>query len=376
MKRTKKILVWVLSLLVACVPVSGAAAVDLQKQVDDAKQEGEAIEQQKATAESQLSSLNSQLSSLNATITQTQTDIENKLADITAAEEELTQAKLDEENQYNAMKLRIKYMYETGQDTMLAIILEADDIADMINKTEYVSMLSTYDRNMLKEYQETVQTVSDTEEKLQEEYTSLTALESQLTSEQDNIKTLITDQEAVIANLEQQLGANSEEVAALQKQLNSYNASVAASKAAANSAGKANYSGNAGSSVVSGNGQFTNPCPSGSLSSGFGYRSFDNSFHKGIDLAAGAGSPIYAAADGTVMIAGYSASAGNWIVINHGNGIVTKYMHCSVLYVHAGATVQKGQNIAGVGTTGYSTGNHLHFQVEVNGTAVNPYLYF
>ena len=208
MKRTKKILVWVLSLLVACVPVSGAAAVDLQKQVDDAKQEGEAIEQQKATAESQLSSLNSQLSSLNATITQTQTDIENKLADITAAEEELTQAKLDEENQYNAMKLRIKYMYETGQDTMLAIILEADDIADMINKTEYVSMLSTYDRNMLKEYQETVQTVSDTEEKLQEEYTSLTALESQLTSEQDNIKTLITDQEAVIANLEQQLGAN------------------------------------------------------------------------------------------------------------------------------------------------------------------------
>ena len=376
MKRKKKILVGLLSLLMAGISASGAFAEDLQKQVDNAKQAGEAIEQQKSTAESQLSSLNSKLSSLNASITQTQTDITNKLADITAAEEELTQAKLDEENQYNAMKLRIKYMYETGQDTMLAIILEADDIADMINKTEYVSMLSTYDRNMLTEYQETVQTVSDTEAKLQEEYSSLTALESQLTSEQDNVKTLITDQEAVIANLEQQLGANSEEVAALQKQLNSYNASIAAAKAAANSAGKANYSGSAGSAVVSGNGQFTNPCPSGSLSSSFGYRSFDNSFHKGIDLAAGSGTPIYAAADGTVMISGYSASAGNWIVINHGNGLVTKYMHCSVLYVHAGETVQKGQNIAGVGTTGYSTGNHLHFQVEVNGTAVNPYLYF
>ena len=98
--------------------------------------------------------------------------------------------------------------------------------------------------------------------------------------------------------------------------------------------------------------------------------------HKGHDYAAPRGTPIYAAAAGTVVIAGWSDSAGNWVVISHGNGLVTKYMH---MYqspaVSAGDKVVKGQYIGGVGTTGQSTGNHLHFQVELNGEAVNPDLY-
>ena len=93
--------------------------------------------------------------------------------------------------------------------------------------------------------------------------------------------------------------------------------------------------------VVSGNGQFTNPCPSGSVSSTFGYRTFDNSFHNGLDLAASSGSPTYAADSGTVLIAGWSDSAGNWVVIDHGNGFVTKYMHHSALAVTAGQSVSK-----------------------------------
>ena len=98
--------------------------------------------------------------------------------------------------------------------------------------------------------------------------------------------------------------------------------------------------------------------------------------HKGHDYAAPAGTPIYAAAAGTVIIAGYSASAGNWVVISHGNGLVTKYMHMyRTPLVSAGQKVVKGQHIGGVGTTGQSTGNHLHFQVEVDGVAVNPSIY-
>ena len=85
--------------------------------------------------------------------------------------------------------------------------------------------------------------------------------------------------------------------------------------------------------------------------------------------------PTYAAAAGTVVIAGWSNSAGNWVVINHGNGIVTKYMHHSALCVSAGQTVSKGQQIGLTGTTGNSTGVHLHFQVEVNGVAVDPRTY-
>ncbi|WP_394684134.1 M23 family metallopeptidase, partial [Schaedlerella sp.] len=127
--------------------------------------------------------------------------------------------------------------------------------------------------------------------------------------------------------------------------------------------------------VISGNGQLTNPCPSGSVSSTFGYRTFDNSFHNGLDLAASSGAPTYAADSGTVLIAGWSDSAGNWVVIDHGNGMVTKYMHHSALAVTAGQSVSKGQQVGYVGSTGYSSGPHLHFQVEMNGSPVNPQIY-
>ncbi|MDO5118425.1 MAG: M23 family metallopeptidase, partial [Eggerthellaceae bacterium] len=131
--------------------------------------------------------------------------------------------------------------------------------------------------------------------------------------------------------------------------------------------------------VVIGAGYFTHPCPNATNSSGFGYRTFDNSFHMGLDMAAPEGTPYYAADSGTVLYAtndgGYNGGAGNWVVIAHGNGIVTKYMHSSATYVKPGDYVERGQNIGAVGNTGDSYGAHLHFQVEVGGVAVNPLNY-
>lgn len=143
--------------------------------------------------------------------------------------------------------------------------------------------------------------------------------------------------------------------------------------------GSTSGGGSAGGSVLMGSGYFTNPCPSATESSGFGYRTFDNSFHKGLDMAAPEGTPYYAADSGTVMYAtnggGYNGGAGNWVVISHGNGIVTKYMHSLETFVSPGDQVTRGQNIGLVGNTGNSFGAHLHFQVEVDGVAVNPLNY-
>ena len=123
-------------------------------------------------------------------------------------------------------------------------------------------------------------------------------------------------------------------------------------------------------------GRFADPCPGAVVTSNFGFREFDNKFHKGLDLGTGSENiPTYAAESGTVIFAGYSGSAGNLITIDHGNGLVTKYMHHSEIYVKVGDHVEKGQQIGVSGTTGRSTGNHLHFQVEENGVAVNPLLY-
>ncbi|MCF2669320.1 peptidoglycan DD-metalloendopeptidase family protein [Faecalicatena contorta] len=123
-------------------------------------------------------------------------------------------------------------------------------------------------------------------------------------------------------------------------------------------------------------GQFSDPCPGSYLTSSFGYRDFDHKFHKGIDLGTnGEILPVYAAESGTVIKAEYDNLAGNWILIDHGNGLTTKYMHFSHTFVKEGQEVTKGQQIGLTGTTGRSTGIHLHFQVEENGVAVNPTTY-
>ena len=117
---------------------------------------------------------------------------------------------------------------------------------------------------------------------------------------------------------------------------------------------------------------------SGTITSRFGNRESIRTYgHTGLDIAAPAGTPIKAAADGTVTFSGYSGGYGYVVKISHGNGIETYYGHCSALYVSAGEKVEAGDTIAAVGSTGNSTGNHLHFEVRVNGTEVNPqnYLY-
>lgn len=127
-------------------------------------------------------------------------------------------------------------------------------------------------------------------------------------------------------------------------------------------------------------GTFANPCPGARLTSSFGYREAPlagaSTYHKGVDLGTGAYNiPTYAAQAGTVIFAGPSGAAGNLVTIDHGNGLITKYMHHDKIYVKAGDKVEKGQQIGLSGTTGNSTGNHLHFQVEKNGVVINPLLY-
>lgn len=126
-------------------------------------------------------------------------------------------------------------------------------------------------------------------------------------------------------------------------------------------------------------GKYVWPCPGYSrISSGYGNRVcpfHGNEFHDGIDLAAASGTPILAFGPGTVTMSGWNGGYGNYISIDHGGGLMSFYGHCSALYVSKGATVKAGQKIAAVGTTGSSTGNHLHFGMHKNGSPVNPQSY-
>ena len=375
-RRMRKVTALVLSIgmLLSMTVTSGAVTID------EAQKKADELQSQKNAAQAEKDTLAAKLNSIIAQMNKTQEELSAKETEISTAEEELVQAKVDEDDQYNSMKKRIKYMYEGGNTQFLEILMSSSNIGDLLNKAEYVSKLSSYDRDMLTAFQDTVKAVEEKEAKLQDEYEKLNTLQSSLVSQQTEAQTLISSKEAQIAEIQDQITDNANLLADLKakaeeaKRLQEEQAAAKKNNSGSSSSGSSSSRPASSGNVVSGSGYFTHPCPGMTYqSSYFGeVRSFDSRPHKGNDYAAPTGTPTYAAAAGTVITAGWSNSAGNWVVISHGNGLVTKYMHHSSICVSAGQRVEKGQQIGYVGSTGYSTGAHLHFQVELNGTAVNP----
>lgn len=361
--------------------------------IEEAQEKADQLDEEKGAAEAEKNALTEQLNQIIGEMNEAQEKLARKQEEIQQAEEEYVRAKVDENTQYQSMKKRIKFMYEVGNAQFIEVLLNSENMGEFLNNVEYVNQLSTYDRDRLVDFQEIRRDVEEKEKVLQEEYVVLGELRDALLAKQAEVEQLLAEKNLQIADLEGQIGENAallqelirqaeEEKRRREEQAAAEAAAAAAAAAAAEAEAAARASGSGGSTyipstdvVVSGNGQFTNPCPSGYVSSTFGYRTFDNAFHNGLDLAASSGSPTYAADSGTVLIAGWSDSAGNWVVIDHGNGFVTKYMHHSALAVTAGQSVSKGQQVGYVGTTGYSSGPHLHFQVELNGSPVNPQIY-
>ena len=346
--------------------------------VSDMKDKQQQLEDQQKKAESEKASLAAKVNALSASMQQAEADLKQKQSEIEVAEEELIAAKLDENKQYENMKLRIRYMYENGNVNFIEIFIESNSLADFFAKTESISKISEYDRKKLEEFQLTVRAVEEKELEVQAEYQTLAKLQETIATQQAEAKALLAEKASELAKINADLSTlkgqikRAEDEAKRQQELAEAN-----QKPNGSGSGSSSSSGQTETPVVSGNGFFTHPCPGMSYQSsyfeevrqGIG----DTTPHKGNDYAAPRGTPIYAAAAGTVIIAGYSSSAGYWVVIDHGNGLVTKYMHMFERpYVSAKQKVVKGQHIGGVGSTGQSTGNHLHFQVELNGKPVNP----
>lgn len=350
--------------------------------IEETKKKGEALEAQKSTAEAEEAALAEQLNTLITEIEQTTAKIEEKSEEIAVKEVELMQAQIDENDQYESMKKRIKYMYENGNTQFIEILFESKSISDLLNNAEYITQISEYDRDMLEEFKAIVKQVDEQKTTLEGERAELEALETQLQEKQTEISVLMEEKAEEISRLETAIGENAAKLKALQEEA----ARQEAARKAALEAAQANNSNNgtSGSSpgaswVSNGGGRLSTPC-NGYVSSEFGGRNspggIGSTNHKGRDYAAGYGSGIYAAASGTVttVVHNYNTNMGRgaYVVINHGNGLSTVYQHCSSIYVSEGQSVSVGQNIAAVGTSGASTGPHLHFEVWVNGTPVDP----
>ncbi len=348
------------------------------------------LEGQKADTENYVRQLDQEMAVISGQLEELSVQISDKEGEIALTQEELTQARETEAEQYASMKLRIKYMYEKGDATFIDLILESKTISQLLNRAEYIAQISQYDRQMLDEYAATRQAIADNEAKLQAEHEELLALQESTQAKHNSVEELLAAKEA-------QLKAYDTQIASAQGQINAYQQDLVAQetkirqieeeikkaeeearkKAEEEARKKGESAGTSYTTKSLGNTKFIWPCPSSSrITSSFGGRESPtegaSSNHQGIDIGASTGSNIVAAADGVVTIATYSASAGNYVMISHGGGVSTVYMHCSSLNVSEGQSVTQGQVIAKVGSTGYSTGPHLHFGIRSGGSYVNP----
>lgn len=392
---------------------------EMESELEKMKKNLADIEAAKENINDYIEKLDKQLASQTQLVMEKEAAVTQLQQDIADTEEKLKEAEELERQQYELMKIRIKYMYENGDTDYLSILLGASSISDFLNRIEYVVELSSYDNRMLEQYQQTMDDIAELKTKLEEEKVSL---ENQLVELQDGQESLeyligakqeelegmetdadkkqasieeyeayIKEQNDTIAILEQQakdakkklqeeqeLQKQKEEEKKKQdkKQENTTSGDATATEKPSSDSSSSTSS----VTLTYDGGTFAWPCPAYTrISSEYGTRMHPTlgveKFHNGVDLAAPAGSNILAAYNGTVVGAGYNSSMGNYVMIDHGSELYTIYMHASALYVKSGQKVSKGEVIAAVGTTGRSTGNHLHFGVRLNGNYVNPMNY-
>ena len=407
MRRSGKFLAAALSFaLVLATPLSAQAT---KSGLSDAKSKKTALEAEKKKTEQELKNLeglksdttayvkklDSSLESIGNELSKLNDDIDAKEKQIDTTKQELSEAKETEKSQYESMKLRIKYMYEKGDSTYVDLLMEAGSLSELLSKAEYITKISSYDRQKLDEYAATKEKIAEKEKALEGEHAELLTLQDETEAKQASVEKLLAAKQTELQNYETKIasaeGQSSEYAKAIEAQENQIKSIEAEIKRKEEEARKkveeekkkaaaANKAAQTYKTVSLGDISFTWPCPaSGRITSGFGSRKSPtkgaSSNHQGIDISAPTGTSIVAAAAGEVVIATYSSSAGNYVMISHGGGVYTVYMHASSLLVSQGQSVKKGQTIAKVGSTGYSTGSHLHFGVRVNGSYVNPTKY-
>ena len=393
MKRLHTRLLSVLMALVMAFSFSLTALAADENDKEEKEQQIEALEQEKeeqnqalnsmqtdkANTEAEIESLDSQLASVQTEIDTTNSELEQTEAALEQTKKDLEAAREKEKKQYETLKLRIKVMYKKGDTGYLEILLAAEDITSLLNSTEYISKISDYDSNLLQSLQETRAQIEELEKQQEEEVARITQLKEELEAQETELQGILDEKAAYIQSLnatieytEEYIQELEENISMEQQALAEIEAEIrAAAAAAAAASGGGESSGGGYVEDVSNaykpsyGGGWVWPSDTTYLTDTFGYQDWRGGSHNGIDIGASYGSPIYAAASGTVWIAGYSSSAGNWVVIDHGGGVLTVYMHASALYVSSGQYVSAGQSIAAVGSTGWSTGPHLHFGVMV-----------
>ncbi len=415
--------VLILTLLLSIIPVANAASSsEIRGQINELKAQQEELESQKEDLKNQyeetedeianlvsekyvidqeITILYGQIDNINQQIAAYSLLIADKQDELEEAEDRLQE--LTEKN-----RERIRTMEEEGSLSYWSVLFQASSFSDLLDRLSMVEEIAASDRRRLQEMSEAAEAVAAARDDLEADKAELELTQGELLQTQEELDVKRAEADAVIQELldkcEEIEGLYEElekededlmqEIAELEKaytqaKRQEYLAWLATSETttAPTTAPPANTGGNGGSGGTgtnNGTGSTGNtsgvywmvPCSYVYVSSRFGSREQPtagaSTYHQGVDLAAPAGTPIYATRSGVVTIARSSASAGNYVTVNHGDGYSSVYMHMTNYVVSVGQYVSQGQLIGYVGSTGISTGNHLHFGIAKNGTYVNP----
>ena len=360
-----------------------------QAEIDKAKKQKAEIQGLKSNVESIKKSLEQKKKDLAAYIEQLDAELEQmqynimdlsdqimiKEADIARTEEELEDARKQEQARYDAMVVRMRLMYETNNTNILTSLLGSTGLRDLLNRMDYIEAVTSYDQTAYNRLQDVRKYVELCEQELEIEKTSLDdALKAQ-EDEEAAMEELIEEKNSLMAEYVAEISATQKEINQYDAKIGDVDDEIALLEQIILIERQQIYASMVGSGSYTGG--FVFPVASYKyVSSKYGNRIHPiygtQKFHSGVDLAAAYGTAIFAAAGGVVEGAAYNSSMGNYVMINHGGGLYTVYMHASSLAVSAGEMVSPGQTIAYVGSTGASTGNHLHFSVRLNGNYVDP----
>ena len=377
----------------------------LQDDIDAQQQIQENLQSQIDVVEQQVTLYQEQIDSLGMQIQEQSDRIDSLNAQL-----EQSQAKRDQVE--DLFHQRMLALYLEGNTSTLELLLGAESYADFLTRSQYMNSQASSDQALLDQ-------LLALENQMNADRTEMESTRSSLEANQAQVQSLQAEQDAKIADLETLQQQSQAEEADLQMHQDAYSADAqqyqeeleqanaeleAIARANANkyanatqpednsssggntssSTGGSTSGGSGGGSVTSpGDGSYLWPCASHNISSYYGYRW--GSMHRGIDIAAPAGTDIYASKSGVVIVSmmGYSGSGfggyGNVVMIQHNDGTYTLYAHCQTRYVSVGDVVSQGDVIAAVGSTGDSTGNHLHFEIRQgisSSTTVDPMNYF
>ncbi len=395
---------------------------DVQQQKDEAEAGQAEAEANAAKYQKQVDSLVKTVTELDAQMTDISVQIVEKKqeasdlqSEIDDTQKKLAAAQVSEDNQYEAMKKRIQYLYEEGDVEYIDALLSSASFEDSLNKSEYVDQISSYDQKQLNKLVKTKNDIASYEKTLEKDLADVETVKADLEQKQSDLDDVITQKNDEINKYSGDVAvqqAIAAEFAQKASDLDDKLANIAIQEAAAREAelkrqqeeqrqqvednsgdssddssgdtddgnddsnGGGDDSSNGGGSTT-GTGRFIWPVSTGGvITDTYGPRDAPtagaSTWHRGLDIGCGYGDAILAADSGVVTVAEWGESGGNYVMIDHGNGFVTMYLHNSSLAVSVGDVVSQGQTIAYAGSTGYSTGTHCHFSVFLNGEYVNP----